>query len=65
MRLWTLYSTQSMRALLLSLNVDVDRFAADAERHGLVFTEPVKYPWLDARVQAFLSDPAVAAPLAA
>lgn len=65
MRIWTLYSTQSMRAMLLSLNVDADRFAADAERHGLALAEPVRYPWLDPRVQAFLSDAAVAAPLAA
>ena len=64
MRIWTLYSTQSMRALLLSLNVDADRFAADAERHRLPLDEPVKYPWLDPRVQSLLSDPAVAGPLA-
>jgi len=65
MRMWTLYSTQSMRALLVSLNAAPEQFEAHALRHGLTIDEPVKYPWLDPRAQAFLADPAVATPLAA
>jgi hypothetical protein len=65
MRIWTLYSTQSMRGLLVSLNVEAESFAHDLSRHKLTLDEAVVYPWVDTRVQAFLSDPDVAGRLAA
>jgi hypothetical protein len=61
MRLWNQYSVQSPAALLRSLAMDPRRFAAAAAAHGLAMEEPVQYPWQDARVIAFLDDPAVRA----
>lgn len=60
MRLWTLYSRQSARALLVSLNVDPAGFAEDVHRHELTLDEPVVHPWADRRIQRFLGDRRVA-----
>jgi hypothetical protein len=64
MRLWTLYSTQSVRALLVSLNLDPVPFAEDVRRHELALDEAVVHPWDDRRIRGFLADRRVADRLA-
>lgn len=65
MRIWSLYSHQSMRALLRTLDLDADPFAAVVAKHGLDLDTVVSYPWQDARVRALLADPAFADPVLA
>lgn len=57
MRVWNLYSTQSLGQLLATLGVE--RFAADPlfARHAIDPAVPIRYPWQDARVTALLRDP--------
>lgn len=57
MRVWNLYSTQSIGQLLATLGVD--RFAAEPllARHGVDPAVPIQYPWQDPRVVSLLSDP--------
>lgn len=59
MRIWSQYSVQSMLALLRSLAIEAEPFAERAAAHGIELAEPIQYPWQDARVIAFLDDPAV------
>jgi hypothetical protein len=63
MRLWTLYSTQSVRGLLASLNVDPDAWIEDVRRHELSLDDAVVHPWADRRMQSFLADRGVSARL--
>ena len=56
MRLWSLYSTQSLEALAVTLNINPTDWAAGAARHGLTLSEQVQYPWQDSRVNAFFED---------
>ncbi|WP_158684279.1 hypothetical protein [Methylobacterium sp. 285MFTsu5.1] len=56
MRLWSQYSTQSMAALAVSLNIDPSDWAAAAERHHIDLYEPIKYPWSHTGVLNFLND---------
>ncbi|WP_157645126.1 HAD family hydrolase [Burkholderia ubonensis] len=58
MRLWNLYSTQSPRALLRTLDLPIDQFQSYFDTHGMELDEPIQYPWQDARMQALLSDQA-------
>ncbi|WP_240761798.1 HAD hydrolase-like protein [Nitrosococcus wardiae] len=59
MRLWNQYSIQSLHALLKSLGMESAAFAEQAVRHGLELKQPIRYPWQDERVKAFLDDPEV------
>lgn len=56
MRLWNLYSTQSMAALLITLGLDSSRFADVCASHGILLEEQIVYPWQDGRVQALFND---------
>lgn len=56
MRIWCLYSIQSMQALARSINADELRMADFCTRFEVAFDEPIKYPWLDAGVQAMFDD---------
>lgn len=49
MRLWSLYSTQSPKAFLRSLNFDDPWFEQAFRRGGLALDEPIRYPWLHER----------------
>ncbi|VWB45928.1 hypothetical protein BLA15816_05998 [Burkholderia lata] len=62
MRVWNLYSTQSPRALLRTLDLPVETFQSHFERHGMPLDTPVQYPWQDARMQALLADSAFRSP---
>lgn len=57
MRLWNLYSTQSMMAMIKSLGIDPARVEPLCARHGIAIADPVVYPWKDARVQELFADP--------
>jgi FMN phosphatase YigB (HAD superfamily) len=63
MRLWTLYSSQSMEALLLSLGLDPAPFSEVCRAHGLPLGEKVAQPWKDARVKRLFDDPSFAGPI--
>ena len=56
MRLWNLYSTQSMAALGKTLRLDGKRLEALCTRHDIAYPDPVTYPWKDPRVQALFAD---------
>lgn len=56
MRLWRLYSTQSLGALLLSLGFHTDRIAELAEVYQFDHSRPIQYPWQDADVLALLAN---------
>jgi len=58
MRLWNLYSTQSIYALLKTLGLPPDGFAEVCQAHGLSLKEDVVYPWQDVRVRNLFQDPA-------
>ncbi|HLO39639.1 MAG TPA: hypothetical protein VK176_01350 [Phycisphaerales bacterium] len=56
MRLWNLYSTQSIEGLLASLDIPEIAVRPVLKFHGIDPTEQIQYPWLDARVQALIAD---------
>ncbi|WP_433849730.1 hypothetical protein [Brucella pseudogrignonensis] len=56
MRLWNLYSTQSMSALLKTLGLIPDQFKAVCDSHNLPLDEDIVYPWQDNRVRALFDD---------
>jgi Tfp pilus assembly protein PilF len=57
MRIWTLYSSQSMDGLLRSFDAPPADFAPYLERHRLTLAEEITHPWRDPRVQRLLDDP--------
>jgi FMN phosphatase YigB (HAD superfamily) len=57
MRLWNLYSTQSMVAMLASLAIPKQEAEQLLAQHNLVPDEPVVYPWKDPRVISLFDDP--------
>ena len=63
MRLWNLYSTQSIFALLKTLGLDADAFAEVCHAHDLDLKADVVYPWQDDRVQALFKDPRFRGPV--
>lgn len=56
MRLWSLYSTQSLGALFSSLNVDGAQFSVHLKKYGLNLIDDIRYPWLDARMHGLFND---------
>lgn len=62
MRLWSQYSSQSMRALAVTLNIDPADWATAAARNGIDLDEVIRYPWQDKRIRAFLADPGLRKP---
>jgi FMN phosphatase YigB (HAD superfamily) len=56
MRLWNLYSTQSVYALCKSLGLDPQQLNVLCVKHRLALTEPVTYPWQDQRVIQLFED---------
>lgn len=57
MRIWSLYSTQSLGALFSSLGVSSQQYESLVSRHSLSLTEDIIYPWMDSRVTALFDDP--------
>lgn len=54
MRLWTLYSKQSLRGLTLSLNLDEKLVQRLCHEHGVTYDKIVTYPWQDSACLALL-----------
>ncbi len=56
MRIWNLYSTQSIGNLLASLDVPEISVRPLLRIHGIDPVEAIQYPWTDPRVQALFAD---------
>lgn len=57
MRLWSLYTSQSMFALSRSLGIDPLSMQAACARQGIDLEEQILHPWQDSRVKQLLGDP--------
>jgi FMN phosphatase YigB (HAD superfamily)/Flp pilus assembly protein TadD/glycosyltransferase involved in cell wall biosynthesis len=55
MRMWNLYSSQSLRGFFTSLDLDPAPFAEMIGRCGLELDETIRYPWSDERVRKLLA----------
>jgi glycosyltransferase involved in cell wall biosynthesis len=53
MRMWNMYSTQTVNAMARSLNLDTKKVAAIARQHGINPDAPIQYPWLNDHFKAF------------
>jgi len=56
MRLWTLYSSQSLAALCASLNLPLEVAARFGPRHSIAPEAMIRFPFEDPRVHALLAD---------
>lgn len=56
MRIWNMYSTQSLQAFFSTINVKIDDFMELFERYSITVEESIQYPWLDIRVQKLFAD---------
>jgi FMN phosphatase YigB (HAD superfamily) len=65
MRMWNLYSYQSVDAFSLSLNLNREFMAQQALEFGMNSEEAIKYPWTNASFIKLFSSPAVQAHLEA
>lgn len=57
MRMWNMYSTQSVVAMARSLNLDVKSVTSIAHKHGIDPNAPIQYPWQDEPFKAFFFSP--------
>lgn len=58
MRVWNLYSTQSISALFKTLNIDINEFQNYIDKYSIPVDEQIQYPWQDSRVQQLFDDAA-------
>lgn len=56
MRVWNLYSTQSMRAMLKTLAIEPSSLQDLIGSYALTLDERITYPWRDPRVQGLFAD---------
>jgi FMN phosphatase YigB (HAD superfamily) len=56
MRLWSMYSVQSMKAFGKSLNLDSKQLTTFCSRYGLQLAESLEFPWQDERVNLLFED---------
>lgn len=56
MRIWNLYSSQSMNAFFKTLNIDIEKLNSLLHKYQIPAEEVIRYPWEDFRVQALFSD---------
>lgn len=56
MRLWTLYSSQSIFALGKSLGIEPEQLGLSCARHGIALAEDIIRPWEDDRVARLFAD---------
>jgi GT2 family glycosyltransferase/FMN phosphatase YigB (HAD superfamily)/predicted Zn-dependent protease len=56
MRLWNLYSSQSLRSFFVSLDLDPAPVQSLVESRGLKLDETIRQPWLDERVEKLFTD---------
>lgn len=55
MRMWNMYSTQSLVAMARSLNLDTDSVAAMARKFGIEPHNIIQYPWQNEQFKAFFN----------
>lgn len=65
MRIWSLYSRQSLAQLFRTLNIDIAGYAGDIARHGMDINNVVDMPWEDVRFKSLLGDPSFVAKIEA
>lgn len=56
MRLWNQYSTQSMKALMISLNVPIEMFKPHFDKYGIDINKEIQYPWENENVIRLFQD---------
>uniref|UniRef100_UPI001A9311EB hypothetical protein n=1 Tax=Klebsiella pneumoniae TaxID=573 RepID=UPI001A9311EB len=56
MRVWNLYSTQSISSLFKTLNVAPETFQSFIDKYGIPADEQIQYPWQDSRIQQLFDD---------
>ncbi|EFM19402.1 MULTISPECIES: HAD family hydrolase [unclassified Pantoea] len=56
MRIWNLYSSQSMDAFFKTLDIDKGKLNSLLYKYQIPAEEVIRYPWQDSRVQALFSD---------
>jgi FMN phosphatase YigB (HAD superfamily) len=56
MRVWNLYSTQSPRAMLKTLDLPIDTFGHFFIDRGMELDTPIQYPWQDGRMIALFEN---------
>jgi predicted HAD superfamily hydrolase len=55
MRMWNMYSVQSISSMAISLNLDVNEISKIAIEHGIDPNRSIKYPWEDALFKKFFN----------
>ncbi|MFM0221515.1 hypothetical protein [Paraburkholderia dipogonis] len=56
-RLWNLYSTHSLAALLRSMGMDPEPFSETCAKYQLSLTDEIRHPWKDERIIRLFADP--------
>ncbi|MDU4126757.1 hypothetical protein [Pantoea sp.] len=56
MRIWNLYSSQSMEAFFKTLSIDKAKFETLLGKYNIPSEEVIRYPWQDSRIQSLFSD---------
>ncbi|TCV98285.1 hypothetical protein [Biostraticola tofi] len=56
MRLWNLYSSQSLNALFKTLDVEQHKYSVFANKHHIPLEEVIRYPWQDSRIISLFAD---------
>ncbi|MCR8659822.1 hypothetical protein [Paenibacillus endoradicis] len=56
MRLWNQYSTQSMSAFFLTLNLEIEEYKKYLNIYNIDETIDIQYPWLNKQIQELFND---------
>lgn len=56
MRIWNMYSTQSMKAFFKTIDVDAQAVLPLLEKYKIPFEDSIQYPWQDERVLQLFRD---------
>jgi FMN phosphatase YigB (HAD superfamily)/glycosyltransferase involved in cell wall biosynthesis len=57
MRMWNMYSSQTVTAMARSLNLDTESVAVMARNYGIEPHTPIQYPWQNEPFKAFFHSP--------
>ena len=56
MRIWNMYSSQSIKALFISLNIELQDYDKFWHIYGIDVNEKIQYPWLDEKIISLFND---------
>lgn len=56
MKVWNMYSTQSMVSMFKTLNINIHEYKIFFEKYKIDINEEISYPWLNDRIIALFSD---------